>query len=191
MADAPSKNLLEGYSAADIELMAQAYAQIATNPETRESTLRLQKKANPQARFPEIDLKDAASAASADLQKKIDSQATELIQMRAEQRIRDERSNLAGQGFSATDIEGIEREMIEAKKTGTVLTYESAAKYYKAQKQTAVPTSAPHVTDLNNTMPETALQAFQKGGMRGLKKLTNERVAKAFDDINAGRIKLH
>ncbi len=186
----PYVNSLEGVSAEDLAAVWDQYNQLAKNPETREILLRLQKKNNPKAMFPEIDIKDQVASASAKLQEKIDSQATKLLQMEAEQRIRDERANLASQGFNAADIQAIETEMVESKKTGTVLTYESAAKYYKALKQTAVPTSSPHVTDLNNTMPETALQAFQKGGMRGLKKLTNERVAKAFDDINAVRIKL-
>jgi len=190
MADEP-KNLLEGYSPEDIALMATAYASIVTNPDTREATLRLQKKVNPKARLPEIDLKDAITAATADQQKKIDDQASRQIEMEARERIRDERDKLKGQGFSDTDVAEIEKEMIESKKAGTHLTYESAARYYKGLKAMAVPSSAPHATDLNNTMPEDALQAFQKGGRAGLTKLTRERAGKALDDVLGGRIKLH
>lgn len=189
MADKP--NLLEGYSPEDIALMASAYATIVTNPETREATLRLQKKANPSARLPEIDLKDQIEAATAAQKKLIDEQQEKLIKMEAEQRIRDERERLRGQGFNDADIAEIEKEMIEAKKNGTVLTYDSAARYYKGLKTLATPTATPHVTDLNNTMPQDALKALQTGGRAGLNKLTRERAAKALDDITSGRVKLH
>lgn len=185
------KNLLEGYSADDIAAMASAYASIVTNPETREATLRLQKKVNPQARLPEIELADQIKAATKEQQEKIDAQAAKLIQMEAEQRIRDEREKLRAAGFSDADVTAIEAEMIEAKKGGTVLTYESAAKYYKASKTMAVPTATPHVTSMTNELPGDALKAYKEKGRNGLNNYARERAGKALDDILAGRIKLH
>ena len=171
--------------------MALAYAQLASNPETREATLRLQKKVNPDARFPELEIADRTAAATGELKTKLDAQAQELAEIRARETIREERAKLRGEGFSDADISGIEAEIIEAKKTGTVLTYESAARYWRASHSLATPTPTPALSDMNNEMPSGALEAFKKGGTMGLKKLTRERAGKALDDILAGRIRVH
>ena len=183
MADTPQS--LEGLNADEIAEMAATYQAGLNNPETRELMLRVTKKLKPNVSIPEIDLRDAARG---EFKKVDDRQAALEQQIRerdARDRVRDERDRLREQGFSKDEVAAVEKIMMDEH----IPSYETAAKYYKAQQTVAEP--RPHVGGAATTysMPKDPLAAL-KGGKSSLNKWSRDQATQDMDDIRSGRIKL-
>lgn len=179
-------NSLEGFSPEEIAQMATTYKGLLENPETRELTLRGTKKLNPRASIPEIDLKDAALGAFKKQADDMESLKADIRKRDAADRVREEREKLRDAGYSKDQVAAIEKIMIDEH----IPSYDTAARYFKAQTQAAEPT--PHSTAPATTysMPADAMTAL-KGGKAGLNKFARESATAALDEIRSGRIKLH
>jgi hypothetical protein len=180
---------LEDFDAAQIAQLAQTYKSLLDNPETRELALRMTKKVNPGVSIPEIDLKDAAAKAFKAQADRQDALEQQIRERDARDRINGERAALREQGFSASDVNAIEKIMTDEH----IPSYATASKYYKAQQQVAQPT--PHGAQSGGnartfSLPQTAMDAL-KGGKNGLRQFGRESAAAALDEIRSGQIKLH
>lgn len=177
---------LEDFTPDQIENMASVYKAILSNPETREIGLRATKKVRPNVPIPEIDLKDRQAQSDKLLQDRADALDAQLRERDARDRIRDERQQLRDQGFSSGDVAAIEKVMTDER----IPSYETAARYYKGQRQIAEPT--PHnmgpATTFN--LPQDPLAAL-KGGKQGLSKWAREQATAGLDAIRSGQIKIH
>ncbi len=178
-------NSLEGYSPEDIAAMATEYAKLSSNPQTREIILRAQKTLNLRANIPEIDIADRIKASTADAEKKVEALSLELIQTRAEQRVRDERAKLSKSGYSDDEIAAVEKLMVDEK----IPSYETAAKFHKASTQLAVPSQTEPSKSMTNELPGGAMDAMKKGSS-ALKGWARDQASKAIDDLRSGRVKL-
>lgn len=182
----PDNDSLEGFTPEEISQMASTYQAILKDPRTREFGLRATKALNPKASIPEIDLKDAARAEF----KKVEERQAKLedeIRLRdARDRVNEERGKLREAGFTKDEVSEIEKVMIDEK----IPSYETAAKYFKGQRQIAQPTPHSPTPAVTYSLPTDALAAA-KGGKAGLSKFARETAAAALNDIQAGRIKLH
>lgn len=123
-----------------LELMASVYSRLVSNPETREQTLRLVKKANPNMMIPEIDAKDAVvsqvQALEAKLAKSEEDRAREKVLAGLEKQ---KEQLLARPGWKSEDIDACEKMMIEK----GIANYATAADFYDMQRQAATPGPTP------------------------------------------------
>ena len=176
---------LEGYSPDDIAAMAKVYAQLSSNPQTREVILRAQKILNPKANIPEIDIGDRINAAMKAGETRIQEQSQKIIEMEARERVRSERDKLSKSGYSSDEVAAVEKLMIDEH----IPSYETASKFYRASTQLAVPTQTAPSKSMTNELPGGAMDAMKKGGS-SLKGWARDQASKALDDLRSGRVKL-
>ena len=124
----------------EMSLLAQ---KLATNPKTRKGFLRLIKTADPESVIPELDAA-AEVEARFDTAIKTEREAREALETRIQDtRLEDEvlthRRKLADSGFSEDEIKGVEESMTEMQKNHEVVGYETAARLYRQDHQSAEP----------------------------------------------------
>lgn len=177
---------LEDYTPEQIEQMAATYQAILNNPATRELGLRATKAINPTSSIPELDLKDMARGEFKKLNERNDALEQQLRERDARDRIERERSALRSDGMSADDVAAIEKIMTDEH----IPSYQTAAKYFKGQKQVAEPTPPAQSGYSTYTMPADPMAAM-KGGKGALSKWARNSASEALNDIRAGRIQLN
>ena len=130
-------NSLENVDPVDIELAALA-KKLSNDPATRKDFLRLVKKHNPAQPIPELDVEDRISALAAPHIQKVAKLEADLLKRDVAGRIEEKRSALREQGYSRDDVAAIEKLMVEKQ----IPSHDTAASYFKMEKQTATPTPA-------------------------------------------------
>ncbi len=174
---------LENQTPAEVAAMAAMYQKLLSNPATRELTLRASKKIDPSLSIPEVDLRDMANGAFAARDEKIASLEQQIRERDAKDRVAQARAGLAKQGMSDDDVAAIEKLMVDEQ----IPSYETAAKYYRAQKQIATPTPTAMQRATSFELPKSPLDAM-KNGKAGLKNWARSEASAALDDLRAGRI---
>jgi hypothetical protein len=179
----PEPTSLENMSAEDRDNLASLAHKLANDPATRPMFLRMTKKVAPNTPIPELDLIDAANAAFRTRDEKIAGLEKTILEGEAKGNIEKRRADLKEQGFSITDIEGMEKWMVE----NQVPNYKTAAEFFKLQKQSVVPT--PYNISMTNELPKDALEVMKKGGKAALVNHARREASKAIDDLRSGKVK--
>lgn len=179
---------LEDYTPEQIAQMASTYQAILNDPATREIGLRVTKKVNPKLSIPEIDLKDATHGALKERDSKIEALENQMRERDARDRIERERQALRSDGLTQDDVDAIEKIMMDEH----IPSYQTAAKYYKAQRQVSVPTPETYRGSGagSYSLPEDPMKAL-KGGKNALRSYALNSASEALNDLRSGRIKLH
>lgn len=117
--------------------------ELLNNPATRKDTLKLMKKAKPDMAIPELEIEEstaaAITAARAEDKNRIDALESKLLQSQVEKRLEDQRRDVVAKGIvSADEIPAVEKLITDM----GFPNYETAARYFFAQKQLAPPTTA-------------------------------------------------
>ena len=176
------QNSLENVDPVDIELAALA-KKLSNDPATRKDFLRLVKKHNPAQPIPELDVEDRISALAAPHIQKVAKLEADLLKRDVAGRIEEKRSALREQGYSRDDVAAIEKLMVEKQ----IPSHDTAASYFKMEKQTATPTPTSLQTGVN-TLPIDRKAIKEAGGIRNWSRM---EAHKAADEILKGRVKLH
>ncbi len=177
---------LEGLTPEQIEAAAAMYQSLVSNPATREATLRATKTVNPSLSIPEVELKDMARAEFGKRDKVIEDLQADIRKRDAEQRVKDSRTSLRDKGYAQTDVEAIEKLMIDKQ----IPNYDTAADYYTNMKKVAEPTPNTVQTRPSTfSMPQDPMGAM-KGGKQGLARWARNEGTTALDEIRSGRVKL-
>ena len=113
--------------------------ELAENPNTRESFLRLTKKARPNLTIDSIDMKDDLNARFQAMQEQNDTLHNKLRERDALEELEKRRRSLVknGKAKSEDDVGEIEKVMLEK----GITNHETAADYYEFMKSSAKPTS--------------------------------------------------
>lgn len=132
--------------------------ELAENPSTRQSFLRLTKQARPNMTIDAIDVEDKIESKSRELQDKYDAIEAKLREKEALEELERRRQTLIdkGKAKSRDDVKEIEKVMLEK----GIQNHETAADYYEFMKTAATPTS-PQVFN-NSFMNETARDTLSK-----------------------------
>lgn len=171
---------LENYSVDQIQELASLADSLAKNPKTRESFLRLTKTASPDTPIPEIDLKDQMRAYAKPLIEKVESLENQLKVRQYEDQVHSQRNVLTEQGFRKEEVAEIEKLMLEK----SIPKHETAAEFYRMQKQTATPT--PH-TMTPISLPTNAFDKMKSNGQTGLNQWSRGEAMSAISDVISGR----
>lgn len=138
------------------ELAALA-RELADNPATRESFLRLTKTARPNMPIGEIDLKDDMASKFEQAQSRMEQLEGKLREKEAMEELERRRNKLLrNKGVKEDEIAEIEKLMLEK----GITSHESAADYYNWMRQAATPT-APKVFS-RNVIDETAHNTLKR-----------------------------
>ncbi len=180
-----SEKSLEGLTDEQIKAAASMYQSLVSNPATREMTLRASKQVDPSLSIPEVELKDAARAEFKKVEDRQTKMEDDIRKRDAEQRVKESRLSLREQGFKQTDVDAIEKIMIDKQ----IPNYETAAEFYKNSQSVAEPTPSVPVRGQTFAMPADSL-ASMKGGRQGLAKWARNEGTAALDEIRNGRVKL-
>ena len=177
----PKPASLENYTESQIASLAALANDLQKDPATRKDFLRLTKKKYPTQPIPELDVDDQVVAATKPLQESVASLEKKFIESEAERNVLRKRQDLYDEGFSKEDVTAIEKVMMDEK----IPSHETAAKYFKATRQTATPTPS---TITPMTLPVDKKTIKDSGG---IKKWALGEAFKAADEIKTGRVKLH
>lgn len=175
-------NSLENVDPVDIELAALA-KKLSNDPATRKDFLRLVKKHNPAQPIPELDVEDRIAALAQPHINELNKMKLERLKEKTEGNIEKARSALKEQGFTKDDIAAVEKLMVEKQ----IPSHDTAASYFKMEKQTATPTPSSLQTGVN-TLPIDRKAIKEAGGIRNWSRI---EAHKAADDIIKGRVKIH
>ncbi len=97
-------------------------------------------------------------------------------------RIAARRAELKEQGFTSDDIKAIEERMVKE----SIPDHNTMAKYYKMERETAVPTVT--AKDMVTKLPIDKKTIKDSGG---LKNWARQEAFNAHADIKSGRVKIH
>jgi hypothetical protein len=171
---------LENYSVDQIQELAALADSLTKNPKTRETFLRLAKTASPETPIPEIDIKDQVRAMAQPLVDKVASLERELLTRKVEDNIINHRSGLYEKGFKKDEVTQIEQLMIDKQ----IPSHETAAEFYRMQKQTATPTPS---TMTPITLPTNVMESMKNGGQAGMNQWARGEAYSIISDLKAGR----
>ncbi len=177
---------LEGLTPEQIEEAADMYRSIVTNPKTREAALRASRVVNPSLTIPDLDLKDAAMHEFKTRDEKIAAQDMKILAMESERRIERQRLALKEKGFEQTDVDAIEKLMVDRQ----IPNYDTAAEFYANSKKLAEPTPDPHRDPAPRQFQMPDMLGAAKGGRQSLNRTARDTAATALDEIRSGRVKL-
>jgi hypothetical protein len=170
---------LENYSVDQIQELAALADSLAKNPKTRESFLRLTKTASPDTPIPEIDLKDQINSMAKPLVDKVSDLEKKLIEKQVQDNIYAKRNSLFEQGFKKDEVDSIEKLMVEKQ----IPSYETAADFFRLQKQSAPPTPA-SITPVS--LPTGAMDGM-KQGQSGLNQWARGEAYNIINSLKAGK----
>lgn len=130
---------LEGHSDEEIRAVADLALQMSRNPKTRYGFLALTKQINPDAAIPEIDIANAmAERFKPSMDKLQELEKAEEERKLREKREAQRREALQVNGISESDIDDIEKLMLEKQ----IPSHKTAAEFMAAQRKMAEPTPA-------------------------------------------------
>lgn len=172
---------LETLSEGDKQLVELAKS-LANDPKTRKEFLKLVRAKHPEQPIPELDTEAAMQKFAEPYIKELADLKKERLSEKVEREIEKRRLDLKEQGFNADDVKAIEELMVKEQ----IPNYATAAKFYRQGQQLATPT--PSATSLVNKAPVDGKLVKEAGG---IKNWARNEAAKAFDEIRAGRVKLH
>ena len=171
---------LENYSVDQIQELAALADSLTKNPKTRESFLRLAKTASPDTPIPEIDLKDQVRAMAQPLVDKVATLERQMLTRSVEDNIMGKRNSLYEKGFKKDEVDQIEKLMIERQ----IPSHDTAAEFFKMQKQTATPTPS---TMTPITLPTNVMESMKNGGQSGMNQWARGEAYTVINDLKAGR----
>ena len=171
---------LENYSVDQIQELAALADSLTKNPKTRESFLRLAKTASPDTPIPEIDLKDQVRAMAQPLVDTVATLERQMLTRSVEDNIMGKRNSLYEKGFKKDEVDQIEKLMVERQ----IPSHETAAEFFKMQKQTATPTPS---TMTPITLPTNVMESMKNGGQSGMNQWARGEAYSVINDLKAGR----
>ena len=155
---------LEDLSLEQRDELAMLAKQLADNPTTRESFLRLTQQVKPDLTIPELSLKDDISKQLKHSQDEYQKLASKFKEKEAMEDLQSRRNALIKKGkASENDIPEIEKIMLEKQ----IHDHETAAEYFEWMKQAAVPTSDSSMGYNPNVMKKFNLESFMKNPIQG------------------------
>ena len=172
---------LENYSVDQIQHLAVLADTLQNNPKTREQFLRLAKSASPQTPIPEIDLKDQMTAYAKPLIDKVNSLEQQLTSRQHVDTVLNKRNDLYEKGYNKTEVEQIEKLMLEKH----IPHHETAAEFFRMQKQTATPTPS---TMTPITLPTSVVDSHKNGGQIGMNQWSRNEAYSAISDLQSKRV---
>lgn len=183
---------LEDYTHEDLLKRAHAleasdalFKTLLTSPDTREDTLRLMKRKNPNLILPEIDGSDRvlkAVAAERDERLKLEAKIQERD---IRDRINAERVKVKDKHkLSDEDVLEVEKLMVD--KDSPIPNYDAAARVFKASRTSAEPTSM-QIASPTYDMPDGKIWAKGIGNTQTLNKIFMEEATKVINEGLAAR----
>jgi len=169
---------LEDLSPDGVNELALLARELAENPNTRESFLRLTKKARPNMTIDSIDVKDQVDARFAEYEAKINAAENKLREKDALEELEKRRNSLVkrGKAKSDEDVAEIEKVMLEK----GITNHDTAADYYEFMKTAATPTSPQYYN--KSFMNETARDTLSKFRVNPA-GAAREEAAKALNEL--------
>src|ERR1700678_1414319 len=177
------------------ELLAQAKSYqrshnlvelLAANPETREATLRLLKKAKPDLQLPEIDAADRVRAEMAPERERLAALEQKMLERDARDNVLERRATIKTKyHLSDEDVKGVEALMID--KDNPIPTHDAAARVFLASRQSATTTPAAFMTPQRYDMPEKDVWGKGIGNKAALDRIAITEAANAMNEIFAGK----
>ena len=142
--------------------------------------MRLAKTASPETPIPEIDLKDQVRAMAQPLVDKVATLERQMLTRSVEDNIMGKRNSLYEKGFKKDEVDQIEKLMVERQ----IPSHETAAEFFKMQKQTATPTPS---TMTPITLPTNVMESMKNGGQSGMNQWARGEAYSVINDLKAGR----
>jgi hypothetical protein len=171
---------LEGMSSEAIQGLAQLAKGLSDDPKTRGRMLALVKERDPTMSIPEIDIPEQFNtllATERDARVKIENKMRD-DDIRRE--VREKRDTIMGRGISAAEVVEVEKLMTER----GIINHDTAAEFYLAQKQMAVPTPPAHLSYQPLELPKFDLT---KGNVRTQGKAL---AAEMLSGIRSGKVSI-
>jgi len=153
---------------------------LVTSPDTREDTLRLMKKKNPNLVLPEIDAQDKALAAVAEERKKREELENKILDREIRDRIAAERARVAKQ-YELTDADVLEVEKLMTDKDAPIPSYDGAAKVFKASRTASEPTPA-IIGSPTYDMPDPKVWSKGIGNTAALNRIFLDEATKVYNE---------
>ena len=142
--------------------------------------MRLAKTASPDTPIPEIDLKDQVRAMAQPLVDKVATLERQMLTRSVEDNIMGKRNSLYEKGFKKDEVDQIEKLMVERQ----IPSHDTAAEFFKMQKQTATPTPS---TMTPITLPTNVMESMKNGGQSGMNQWARGEAYTVINDLKAGR----
>ncbi len=149
------------------------------NPDVSPKFRRLLKEANPKAVLPLIDLEDSIAKIQEGADKKVGEALHEVGKLKAELKIKDERSSLKAAGLSEAEIGEVEKLMQEK----GITDYTIAANAFRYARQLATPT--PSINKRPAVTHEVPKEIMEKVATGDTSELTQWSRTGAYDDLEA------
>ena len=157
------------------------FAALLKSPDTREDTLRLMKKKNPNMILPELDGKDATMKALEEEREERKKLEARLLEKDISDRIEKQREQIKKE-HEFTDADMLEVEKIMTDKDKGVLNYAAAARVYKAERTPSEPTAF-QVGSPTYDMPDAKVWAGGIGNKAKLDKIFMQEATAAVNEI--------
>ena len=141
------------------ELAALA-RQLAENPATRKSFLRLTKIAKPDIPIPELEIEDSVGRVTQQSNARVEQLEAKIRQKEALEELERRRQALVKKGkvTDESEIEQVEKIMLER----GITNHETAADYHRWMKESAAPTSMGYTRNVMDTTARNTLSSFWK-----------------------------
>lgn len=158
---------------------------LLTSPDTREETLRLMKKKNPNLILPEIDQSDRVMKAVEVEAGKREALEAKIMERDIRDRIEKERDRVK-KAYGLTNEEVLEVEKVMTDKDNPIPNYDGAARVFKASRTPSEPT-AMQISSPTYDMPDGKTWAPGIGNMQRLNKIFLEEATKVVNEGLAAR----
>lgn len=158
---------------------------LLTSPDTREETLRLMKKKNPNLIIPEVDGNDRVLKAVAEEAAERKKLEAKMLERDITDRIAKERERvMKTHKLSEADVLEVEKLMTD--KDNPIPNYDGAARVFKAERTPSEPTSM-QISAPVYDMPDGKVWAPGIGNMQRLNKIFTEEATKVVNEGLAAR----
>lgn len=164
--------------------LAALSRELAENPKTRKTFLRLTKEVRPNLPVPELEIEDRADAVLAKAQSTVTSLESKLMERDARDELASRRSNLIKKGLVKNDEEVSEVEKIMLDKK--IPDHETAAEYWNFMKQAATPTPTTFSPNVFDKGTKDRFAPYWKNPAAAAR----ESAAQILTDMRSGKIKL-
>jgi hypothetical protein len=157
------------------------FAELLKSPDTREDTLRLMKRKNPNLVMPEIDTRDKTMVMLNEERTKREALEAKITESEIRARIKEERERVMRDNkLSADDM--IEVEKIMTDKEKGVLNYAAAARVFKSERTVSEPTAF-QISSPTYDMPDASVWAAGIGNKGALDKIFLKEATAAMNEV--------
>lgn len=165
----------------------ELFGALASDPATRTELQRLLKKKNPALVIPELDATEKVMAEVGKRDERIEKLELEILQDRTARRLEAERAAIKNKyHLSDEDVSEVEKMMVDPDVNKRIPSYEAAARVFKAERSSSVPTSI-SAAPPTFTMPENDVWGKGIGNKAALDKIALTEAYAAWNEVAGAR----